>query len=195
MAIFEVRKGVKRELSSREVKQRVMEIRGWTSDEYNKEYDKLRNRVRAYESYQAQSGVIREKQSVATILYREAKAIKREGDEYKPTLEMERLKSFPSISSGKALQRRLQDTSRWDVRYSETTVAQFSGLINANPIAREIMEKIENPVQREKALKDLAEKLHVRIDESQRAQAQSAIPFGQTAGSKDTIDFDISKYL
>ena len=116
-----------------------MKERGWTSEQYNKEYDKLRNRLRAYEAFQRQSGVEVETQSPASLLYFESRARKREGAEYQPTLELQRLKSFPSVSSGKALTRmlelRIQSFSRI---YSATTSNIFAGLIAANPTAAEI---------------------------------------------------------
>ena len=48
---------------------------------------------------------------------------------------------------------------------------------------------------REKALADYANMLHAKIDEMGRVQEQEAIPFGETFGSGDDIDFDIEDYL
>ena len=250
--IYQTRNGVRVALTARDVKAYVMKERGWTSEQYNKEYDKLRNRLRAYEAFQRQSGVSVEVQSPASILYFESRARRREGAEYHPSLELQRIKSFPSISSGKALGRALERRSETFVRrYAETTSKVFAGLIAANPTAAEIGTiqriviedgkrriatsqdearlqqynelkasmargeatgeeaallqslKIEivddylitDPVKRERALIDLATKLHAKQDAAGSVQASSAIPFGQAVGSDEAIDFDIESYL
>ena len=194
--IYQTRNGVRVALTAREVKAYVMKEREWTSEQYNKEYDKLRNRLRAYEAFQRQSGVSVEAQSPASILYFESRARRREGAEYQPSLELQRIKTFPSISSGKALGRALERRSEtFARRYAETTNKVFAGLIAANPTAAEIAERVTDPVKRERALIDLATKLHARQDAAGRVQASSAIPFGQAVGSDEAIDFDIESYL
>ena len=194
--IYQTRNGVRVALTAREIKSYVMKERGWTSDQYSKEYDKLRNRLRAYEAFQRQSGASVEAQSPASILYFESRARRREGTEYQPSLELQRIKSFPSISSGKALGRALERRSEtFARRYRETTDRTFAGLIAANPTAAEIAERVTDPVKRERALIDLANKLHARQDAAGRVQASSAIPFGQAVGSDEAIDFDIESYL
>lgn len=194
--IYQMRDGVRVPMTAREVKAFVMKERGWTSEQYNREYDKLRNRLRAYEAYQRQSGVTVEAQSPASVLYFESRARRREGAEYQPSLELQRIKSFPSVSSGKALTRTLESRSEtFAKRYRATTDKQFAGLIAANPTAAEIARRIDDPVKREQALKDLANKLHAKQDAAGRIQATSAIPFGQAVGSDDAIDFDIEAYL
>lgn len=194
--IYQTRNGARVELTPREIKAYVMKERGWTSEQYSKEYDKLRNRLRAYEAFQRKSGVEVEAQSPASLLYFESRARRREGAEYQPSLELKRIQSFPSVSSGKALTRTLERQSEtFASRYRATTDIAFSGLIAANPTAAEIAAKVQDPVKREQALKALAEKLHAKQDAAGRVQASSAIPFGQAVGSDDAIDFDIEAYL
>lgn len=194
--IYQTRNGVRVALTARDIKAYVMKERGWTSDQYSKEYDKLRNRLRAYEAFQRQSGVSVESQSPASILYFESRARRREGTEYQPSLELQRIKSFPSISSGKALGRALERRSEtFARRYTETTNKVFAGLIAKNPTAAEIAERVTDPVKRERALIDLATKLHAKQDAAGRVQASSAIPFGQAVGSDVAVDFDIEEYL
>lgn len=220
--IYQTRNGVRVALTAREVKSFVMKERGWTSEQYNNEYDKLRNRLRAYEKFQRQSGVSVEPQSPASLLYFESRARKREGAEYQPSLERQRIEAFPSRSTGKALTER--SVKRLENVYAQTTSKAFDGLINANPTAQTIARPqsiiidpntkerrlarpedpqdevftgmlITDPVKREQALKDLANKLHARQDAAGRVQASSAIPFGQAVGSDEAIDFDIENYL
>lgn len=199
MAIFEVRQGVPHKLSNREVKQRIMKIRGWTSKEYENEYDKLRNRIRAYEGYiRSIGGVKKEEQSPVKILYRQAKAMKREGKNYTPSIELKTILSFPTVSTGKKLQKELTSSkviNEWGKKYGEAVDKKFRGFINANPLAKELSKTIENPVKLDFALRDLLKQLNMSISQSEANLSTSAIPFGQTVGSKDVIDFDISKYL
>lgn len=250
--IYQTRNGVRVALTAREVKAFVMKERGWTSEQYNKEYDKLRNRLRAYEAFQRQSGVTVETQSPASLLYFESRARKREGSEYQPSLERQRIQSFPSISSGKALTKALEtNKASFARKYTAITLTAFAALIAANPTAAKIgtiqRVAIENgkrriatpqdearlqqynilkailgngeptdeyaamlqslkieivddylitdPVKREQALINLAEKLHAKQDAAGRVQASSAIPFGQAVGSDEALDFDIEEYL
>ena len=194
--IYQTRNGIRVALTAREVKSYVMKERGWTSEQYNKEYDKLRNRLRAYEAFQRQSGVEVETQSPASLLYFESRARKREAAEYQPSLELQRIQSFPSVSSGKALKSMLERRSEtFARRYRDITDRIFAGLIEANPTASEIAQKVQDPVKREEALKALAKKLHAKQDAAGRVQATSAIPFGQAVGSDVALDFDIEAYL
>lgn len=193
--IYQTRKGVRVALSAREVKSYVMKVRGWTSEQYSKEYDKLRNRLRAYEAFQRQSGVSIEAQSPAHLLYFESKARKREGKEYRRTIELERIYSFPSISSGKALTKRLEkDTANFQEIYFIGTVEKFAGFINKNPKAAEIFAKIDDPVKLEQALTDYANKLYAQIKQYKEDQDTAAIPFGAAIGSDSSIEFSI-EYL
>ena len=107
--IYTTRKGEKVALRPSDVKSYVMKVRGWTSQEYEKQYDKLRNRLRGYEAYQRQAGIDVNVQSPAHILYYESKSMKKYGAAYEQSNEMKRLLSFPSISTGKALQKTLED--------------------------------------------------------------------------------------
>lgn len=196
--IFETRKGVRRELKSSEIKSRVMKQRGWTSDKYNKEYDKLRNRLRAYERYQEARGVPVEKQSPAILLYRESQARRREGANYTPSKEMQRIQSFPSISSGKALDKRLEEKLfKFDKIYGQKTKDIFGGFIEANPVAREIWTRVKDPVKREQALKDYIAKVKIKESDWKNATKNSAIPipYGQAVGSRTPVEFNINDYL
>lgn len=196
--IYQVRNGERVTLTAREVKAYVMKERKWTSEQYQKEYDKLRNRLRAYEGFQMKSGIEVEKQSAAHILYFESKARKREGREYQRTIELERIYSFQSVSSGKALEKLLSsDKSLRKLQnvYLEGTMDKFGGFINKNPKAAEIFTKIEDPVKLEQALIDYANKVYAKSKKKKSDDETAAILFEQAIGSDTPIDFDIEKYL
>ena len=196
--IYKTENGVLRELTSREVKQFIMKQNNWTSQEYQKKYDIFKNKLRAFENYERAHGATIKRQRPVELLYKQAKSMKREGANYQPSIKMQRIQSFTSVSSGVAGQRALQGRIYQQRRaqlYTSATNKQFEGLINKNEKAREIANRIEDPVMREKALADYANMLHAKIDEMGRVQEQEAIPFGETIGSDDTFDFDIDKYL
>ena len=87
-------------LSAREQKKQVMEWTGWTSEEYQRQYDILRNRVRAYQKITGSE----RKRNVADILAREARRRFYSAGRSTPLArsgEAEIIFSTPSISSGK----------------------------------------------------------------------------------------------
>lgn len=196
--IYQTVNGQQVELNARQVKSFIMKVNGWTSEQYRKQYDIFKNKVRAYEGYQRSKGQKVQAQSVAGLLYKEARAKKREGTNYNPSIKMQRIRSFTSISSGKALQKALKSKRFLKAReetYEQGTLKQFKGLIDANPQAKQIYDAISDPVKREQALTDYANALGLKINEAEEVQAESAIPFGETMGSSDAIDFDLNDYL
>lgn len=196
--IYKMVKGGKVPMTNREVKNYIMKVNGWTSEQYQKQYDIFKNKLRAYEAYEAQHGRIK-KQSPVELLYKEARTKAREGADYKPSIKMQTIRKFTSVSSGKAGQKALQGRryqKRRSELYSEATKKQFSGLIEKNPTAQRILDEIEDPVKREQALIDLAKQLNMKINEQGEALENEAIPFGEVFGSGDALDdFDIEAYL
>lgn len=178
-----------KELTASEVKSFIMKQRGWTSQEYQKEYDKLRNRVRNFESYQRAQGVSVPKQNVSAILYREAKAMKTYGARYTPSQEIERLRGFTSVSTGRF---KAADVSARLTQSQKTYVeARFAGLMTANSAAHEIYERLKDkPAKAEKALAEFASKIHAT------PSGGGAIPSGYAIGSTDEDSgFDLANEI
>ena len=196
-------KGQRVEMTSREVKSYIMKVNNWTSNQYDKQYDIFKNKLRAYENYERAHGVTSKRQSPTQLLFKEAKAKAREGADYEPSFKMKRIRSFTSVSSGKAGQKALEGktyTARRQALYESTTKARFEGFIRDNPKAQEIMERVKDPVKREQALTDLANKVNEKIAENEKEakkQAQQGgIPAsGEAFGSSSDIDFDIDAYI
>lgn len=185
-------------MTNREVKAYIMKQNGWNSTQYKKQYDIFKNKLRAYENYERASGKQVTSQSPVEVLFREAKAKARDGVNYTPSIKMQRIRSFTSVSSGKAGQKALQGhlyRQRRASTYEDATYKQFKGLINSNDKAKAIYDIIKDPVMREKALSDYANKLHAKINEQDEVLESEAIPFGETYGSDEQIDFDIENYL
>lgn len=192
-------KGERVSVSSSEVKSYVMKVNNWTEAEYNQERYKLKNRLRTYEAY---AGVSPDKvQSPTTLLYFEAKRKARSGSKYTPSVEMTRIKEFAGYGSAKAIEKALSSKkarSAMDAKYTEATLSRFAGFIEKNPKAREIVEKIKDPVKREQALRDYANKMHEKIDEQRKETESAAIPIkaGESYGSDlELDDFDYSDYI
>lgn len=201
---------VRVELSSREVKAYIMKINRLSSTQYKKQYDIFKNKLRAFEAFEKASGKKVDKQSPVQILYKQAKAketARRTGQRYKPSIALKRIQKFQSVSSGKAGQKLLQRQSyitKQNEVYLKATEKAFNNFIfgneekgtTGNKQAQEIYEKLkDDPVKLEQALSDYADALNAKIKESGERVENEAIPFGETLGSNDEIDFDINKYL
>lgn len=90
-------------LTAREQKAQVMKWTGWTAKQYEREYDKLRNRTRNYEKA---AGYKKGSINVADLLARDARARyyrPRYGETYKPTTLYAAISRTTSQSSGKQL--------------------------------------------------------------------------------------------
>lgn len=183
-----------KKVTSRDKKRFIMQMNNWTEDEYRKKYDIFKNKLRAYESYRIAHGSDVEIQSPQEVLYRAAKAMKREGEEYMPSLEMQRIQSFSavSITKGRALAEDFESvySQRAEAKFSKITQRQFRGLIEDTEMGAEIDAMIEDPVKKEEALKALAEHVHAK----QRPTGE--IFGGEVYGSDDASqDFDYSEWL
>lgn len=204
--------GKQRVLSSREVKQYIMRANNWTADQYQKQYDIFKNKLRAYESFKEAQGIT-EKQSVVSVLFREAKSKLLYGKNYKPSRKMQQIKSFSaySISKGREKTKRADYQAQQREKYRVYLQGRFGlnqendGFIAQNKGAKRIVEKFKedakekgepiNYVKLEKALADYANKVHAKIDDNDKVQDNEAVPSGETYGSDNPVDFDIDAYL
>lgn len=144
MAVFDLNTG--EALSSREIKRRVLAATGWTSEEYNKQYDVLRNKVRTYEKTTgANVGAVNE------LLYKEQLAKRRYGAAYKPSSLVRAVRATESVSTGAAAQARAQtrlerkayetlfkDYERLGAKYKP--VGEYIAAVRANPSAYTVAE-------------------------------------------------------
>jgi len=191
---------VKVKMTPSQIKAEIMKINNWTPEQYKKNYDIFKNKLRSFEAFERAKGVSVQTQSARDLLFKEARAKKRFGNNYQPSIKMQRIREFTSISSGKALEKALQSpkyTTAREMAYSTKSYEQFEGLIRSNAKAKEIWNNVTDPVKREQALIDYANKINAKIDEQTRAMKESgeAIPSGEVFGSSDVIEFDISAYM
>lgn len=191
---------IKVKMTPSQVKAEIMRINKWTPEQYKKNYDIFKNKLRSFEAFERSKGASVKAQSARDLLYKEARAKQRFGTAYQPSIKMQRIREFTSISSGKALEKALQSTkytTAREMKYSIKTYEQFEGLIRSNTKAQEIWNNIKDPVKREKALTEYANAINAKIDAQTEAMKQSgeAIPSGEVFGSSDTLEFDYSAYM
>ena len=192
-------------VSSKEVKAFIMKAHGWTAEEYTKKRDIFKNKLRAYESFQRAQGKEVKQQNVVELLYRQAKAMKRYGENYKPSQEIKRIESFSAVSITRGRNQAMRQGKAFNAINTKQLAYvsdRFQGLININDGAKKIVEafyrKAEedgrpvNATKLEEALSDYANAMHARIDSQGEGET---IPSGETNGSPIDFAFDIDEYL
>lgn len=133
-------------LTARQQKAKVLEWTGWTTEQYNKEYDKLRNKARAYEKA---TGAAKGSIDVADLLARDARSkyfSKRYGEEYKPTAEFEAVSKATSVSSGRTPSKRAVE--RINKAAYDRVGKQFSGVITKSKYSQDIIKEVQAEMQR-----------------------------------------------
>lgn len=202
--------GKKKKLTTHEVKQYIMRANNWTATEYQKQYDIFKNKLRAYESFKEEQGAPVERQSVVSILFKEAKAKRQYGTSYKPSRKMQQIRSFSaySITKGRAKAKQANYQAQQQAKYGRYVSSRFGeedGFIKSNKGAQRIVERFKEEAQRtgqpvnyvrmEEALIAYANKVHAKIDDNDKVQNNEAVPSNETYGSGDEVDFDIDAYL
>lgn len=204
MAIYDA-KG--KQISSKKIKQTIMKAHGWTSTEYRKKYDIFKNKLRAYEEYKRVSGHAVKVQSPVEVLYKQAKSIMKaqkiaiqEGRDptkaYKPSVQMQQIMGFTSVSMGKAGKKLAQSKkyqAKVNLRMSAYVANRFAGMIDAYGL-QDYIDQIQDPFKLEKALTEYANKLHAMGTRDKAKGDGEAIPLGETEGSDPEVDFDFSMY-
>lgn len=196
-------------ISAKEAKAVIMRANNWTAEQYQKQYDLFKNKLRAYESFKAgRKGLTLEQQkktqqSPVEILYKQATAKINLGSEYMPSLEMQRIQAFPAVSITKGRELgRMESTKYIEARkevFAKFTALAFKDFITYYPKAQEIVNAIQDPVKQEEALAALAKHLHEADPRVSHGEVpRQAVPDGQTQGSSDAAygeNFDYSKWL
>lgn len=180
-----------RELSAKDVKTYIMKKRGWTEQEYTAARKGLTKQLYSYNALMSSSGGEREESTAVQLLYKQTKAMERYGRSYKPTEKLSFIQSLAKTSGSKRSEAQIAGVR---ARYETYVSGRFSGLIRANEGARKIAEHYRNdPVMLDRKLAEYANELHNKIDTSNKRIKGSAIPFGQTYGSDESMD--ISQFL
>lgn len=167
-----------------------MKQKGISSAEYKKQYDIFKNKLRAYEAYQRAHGVDVKKQSASELLYKHERAKAREGADYTPTLEWKRINRFTSVSSGRKGQEALKSSRYMEARtqeYEATTMKYFKDFIMKNDGAQKIFQSVDDPVKREKALAEYANRINAKQKADGSVDGEAIAEESEVYGS-DTFD-------
>ena len=192
-------------VSPREVKKFIMSAHGWTSEEYTKKRDIFKNKLRAFESFQRAQGNEVKQQNVVEILYKQAKAMKAHGADYKPSEAIKRIESFSAVSITKGRNQATRQGKAFNAINTKQLAYvsdRFEKFINTNDGEKRIVDtfykkaeedgKPVNATKLEEALSDYANAMHARIDSQGEGET---IPSGETYGSDADFAFDIDEYL
>lgn len=159
--IYKMKGGKPTPISTRQQKRDIMQWRGWTEEQYRKQYDMLKNRLRAYEAYKTAHGEQVQKQSPQEFLYRQSKSMHEHGAEYVPSRQMQNIMTFPaySISKSREIARDPSKARRIESSLRARVLKDFDELIQRNHVARDIVEHATNAIQMKNALDALAKDL------------------------------------
>lgn len=181
-----------RELTAKEVKQEIMQIRGWDEAEYTRQRKQLTKRITTFNALMQASGQPTETRTSVQMLYGESRAIKRHGVHYQPSSRTAAVRSM-AATSGRARGAKAIEKAR--TTYGGYVTKRFAGLIASNKGAAEIAKRIKDPVKLEAALTKYANDMHQSIDRKKTTVRGQAIPFSTESYGSDTYDVDISAYL
>ena len=185
-------------ISPQEVKKTIMRANKWTAEQYRKNVDVFKNKLRAYEAYERAQGVNVSVQSPVTLLYKQARAkerAERRGETYKPSVRMTRINSFSAYSISKGRKVYATDTMakrRMDAKVLADISAKMGNFITAHAEEVDKIRKIfgGNPAKYEKALSLYAEKVKAKRDDDMKTTGEEPIAYGERAGSPD-VPFDM----
>lgn len=200
-------------ITKKEMRQTIMTANNWTAEQYRKQYDIFKNKLRFYEEVQRSRGVKeyqaggeKAQQSPQELLYKIARAKQRFGADYEPSQEVEQIQSVTahSISKGRKIAAQASSKS-YQAAVSKIVNIRFKGFIEYYDKAEEITKAITDPIAQEAALTAFAAYLHERQprtgkDKGAPKPKKGAGGFvqGETYGSgaEDSgADFDFSEWL
>lgn len=202
MAIKRIKNGVEVKITRAEMRNTIMRANDWTEDQYRKQYDLFKNKLRFYEELQRSRGLKVEVQSPQELLYKIARAKLRFGASYEQTQEVRAIMetSAVSISKGKKIAKTPSSVA-YRRAVSRVVSRRFQGFIDHYPMAKEISLRLaHDPVAMERALTDYAALLHERDPRSGKHKDRGGAVFSgeETYGSSDDSvagDFNIEDYI
>lgn len=196
MAIY--RNGKK--ITAAQMRETIKSANAWTNEQYRKQYDLFKNKLRFYEALQRSRGVKDvEAQSPQELLYKIARAKQHYGSEYKPSQEIEQIMAVTahSITKGRRISEK-PNSAAYKRAVSKIVNIRFEGFIDFYDKAKEITERITDPAQQEEALSALANYLHEKNPRAGKDKGGGTFAQGETYGSSDTAagdEFDITPWL
>lgn len=200
-------------ITKKEMRQTIMAANNWTAEQYRKQYDIFKNKLRFYEEVQRSRGVQeyqtggeKAQQSPQELLYKIARAKQRFGADYEPSQEVEQIQAVTahSISKGRKIAAQASSKS-YKAAVSKIVNIRFQGFIEHYDKAAEIVEQITDPVKQEEALTAFATYLHATQPRTGKDKGapkpktgKGGFPQGEVYGSGDADsgdEFDFSEWL
>lgn len=158
-------------LTPKKVKAEIQAIKGWTTQQYQREYDKFRNKVRNYETL---SGVEKGKYNVQDLFYEKTKAEKRYGANYRPSTLLAAINRTSSTSTGRV--KRIGDeltgiSKNAQARELESIKTSFAELIkkNYNGVADKVKD-VTDPAEALRILREAADDLKTYKEAEKKKQ-------------------------
>ena len=158
-------------LTPKQVKAEIQSMKGWTTAQYQKEYDKFRNKVRNYETL---SGVEKGKYKVQDLFYEKTKAEKRYGANYRPSNLIAAINRTSSSSPGRV--KRFGDeltgiSKKAQARELESIKTSFDELIksNYNGVADKVKD-VTDPAEALRILREAADDLKTYKESEKKKQ-------------------------
>lgn len=188
--IFRWKSGKKVELTAQQVKNEVMRLRGWSEQEYTRQRKIAQKQIQSYNIYAERAGGEAYEKTPTQLLYSEARAREFWQEQYRASSKIAQIRLMAKTSSKKRGEKAFTKAEK-DV--SPIIESRFAGLIAKNEGARKIAESITDPLKREKALSDYADKMHLKID----AKSGEAVPtesFGSEVSMDDVASELIAEY-
>ena len=187
-----------KEITRNQAVQEIAQLRNWSKTRTQREIKRLNYGLRKLRKLEGERDF--NKQSGLQLLYSITKSKKRYGEEYKLSESVKLLyKILPKQQ--KRMNKKRQATRNIRKQtinlFKQRTQNQFKEFIKVNETAQEIVKKIKDPIKRDKALADLANKIKVKRNEQEIIERESIIPISNEIVGSDTtdIDFDIDDYL
>lgn len=165
MAIINPRTG--KRLTDRQIKIQIQEITGWSTSEYQKKYDIIRNRLR---NYQKVTGTHKEER-VNEFIYKMERAKKKYGKDYIPSDYVSSVLGFSATSTGRVsineAAAEVRGVSEGRIRkLSKNEFRRFEGLIAVSHTAQQIIADYESKkisiLEAEKLLKSYGDTLNAQ---------------------------------
>ena len=211
MAIYNFGDDKQKKVSRQTMMKTIMRANDWTRDQYRKQYDLFKNKLRFFENVQASRGVKdymeggdRYKQSPQEVLYKIAKAKLLYGKDYEPSQDVRQIMAVTahSITKGKKIAEAASSKS-YKAAVSAIVNIRFAGFSDFYKKAKEIVDSISDPVKQEEALTAFATYLHSRFprvgkDKDAPKKGEGGFAYGETFGSGDEElgnEFDISQWI
>ena len=197
-------------ITKKEMRQTIMAANNWNAEQYRKQYDIFKNKLRFYEEVQRSRGVQeyqtggeKAQQSPQELLYKIARAKQRFGADYEPSQEVEQIQAVTAHSISKGRKIAAQATGKsYQAVVSKIVNIRFKGFVEFYNKAKEITEQITDPVKQEEALTAFATYLHEKQPRTGKDKGapkkKGGFVQGETYGSGDADsgdEFDFSEWL